>query len=88
MKSILVHERAMHFLRETVVGSMEGVFFVLISSLFMVAGAAMCVETFGPRGQASGTIVAVPSLPTSASVTDRPPQLRFATIQSDPSSSQ
>ena len=36
MKRILVHERAVHFFRETVVGSMEGVFFVLISALFMV----------------------------------------------------
>ncbi len=44
MKPLFTHERAMRFLEETVVHSMEGVLFALISALFTLAGAAAFLE--------------------------------------------
>ena len=44
MKPLFMRERAMRFLEVTVVHSMEGVLFVLLSALFTLAGVAAFVE--------------------------------------------
>ena len=44
MKPLFMSERAMRFLEVTVVHSMEGVLFVLLSALFTLAGVAAFVE--------------------------------------------
>ena len=44
LKPLFMREGAMHFLGDTVVSSMEGLLFALISILFTLAGAAVFVE--------------------------------------------
>ena len=67
MKPLFTRETAMHFLRETVVSSMEGMLFVLLSALFTLAGAAAFLEDSGPRGGLSEmTAKAAPASPIAA----------------------
>lgn len=44
MKPLFMRERAMRFLEVTVVHSMEGMLFALLSALFTLAGAAAFLE--------------------------------------------
>lgn len=66
MKPLFTTDRALHFLRETVVSSMEGTLFVLLSALFTLAGAAALLEDFLPaRDSGEMTAKAVPSPATT-----------------------
>jgi hypothetical protein len=73
MKPLFMRERAMRFLEVTVVHSMEGVLFALLSAVFTLAGAAAFVEDSSwlagrPEMTASAPAAAAPVLAA------RPPQ--------------
>ena len=77
MKPLFMRERAMHFLKETVVHSMEGVLFVLLSTLFTLAGAAAFLED--SRWFAGVDLTATASAPAAPAIAERPPPV--ATVQ-------
>ena len=73
LKPLFMREGAMHFLGDTVVGSMEGLLFALISILFSLAGAAVFVED--SRWFARGAeMTAVAPAPAAPVLTERPVQ--------------
>lgn len=74
MKPLFMRERAMHFLEETVVHSMEGVLFVLLSALFTLAGAAAVLEGANWPGGSVEMTAAKPAEPSSPALVQRPPQ--------------
>lgn len=74
MKPLFTGERAKHFLEETVVHSMEGVLFVLLSTLFTLAGAAAFLEDASRSSGSVGLAASAPAAPASAAVDRRPPQ--------------
>ena len=79
MKPLFMHERAMRFLEETVVHSMEGALFFLLSSLFTLAGvAAVFEDSSRPAG---GTTMAVSVPAPSSPLLPRPPPLQLAVLQ-------
>lgn len=66
MKPFFTRDSALHFLRETVVGSMEGTLFVLLSVSFTLAGAAALLEDFAPAlGVGEMTAAATPAPATT-----------------------
>jgi hypothetical protein len=79
MKPLFMRERAMHFLEDTVVHSMEGVLFASLSTLFTLAGAAVFLED--SRWLAGGAeMTAAAPTPAAPVLADRPPQ-PIATLQ-------
>jgi hypothetical protein len=62
MKPLFTGERAMRFLEVTVVHSMEGMLFALLSALFTLAGAAACFEDFGPTNALAEASAAAPAV--------------------------
>jgi len=69
MQPLFTGERAMHFLRETVVGSMEGMLFALLSALFTLAGAAIFLEdsfSSGGTSEMTASAAAEPAAPAFA----------------------
>lgn len=69
MKRLFTHDRALHFLRETLVGSMEGTLFVLLSALFTLGGAAALLEDFAPAlgsGEMTANATPAPATTTGA----------------------
>jgi len=78
MKPLFMRERAMHFLKETVVHSMEGVLFVLLSTLFTLAGAAAFLED--SRQFAGVDLTASAPAPAAPAIAERPPP-PVATVQ-------
>ena len=79
MKPLFTRERAMHFLRETVVSSMEGMLFVLLSALFTLAGAAALLEDLGSKGGLSEmTAKAAPAPPSPIAARHSPQQVAVA----------
>lgn len=73
MKPLFMRERAMRFLEVTVVHSMEGVLFALLSALFTLAGAAAFLEN---SRWLAGSAAMTASAPTAAvpALAERPPQ--------------
>jgi hypothetical protein len=61
MNPLFMRDSAMHFLRDTVVSSMEGLLFVLLSALFTLAGAAIFLEDSGWLAGGAGTTAAAPA---------------------------
>jgi hypothetical protein len=74
LKPLFMREAAMHFLRDTVVHSMEGVLFVLLSALFTLAGAAAFVEGPALGGSTSTMTASAAPLPDSSTRVKLPPQ--------------
>lgn len=69
MKPFFTRDSALHFMRETLVGSMEGTLFVLLSVLFTVAGAAALLEDFAPAlgtGEMTANVTPAPATTTAA----------------------
>lgn len=79
MKPLFTGGRAKHFLEETVVHSMEGVLFVLLSALFTLAGAAAFLEDANWSSGDAGLTAAAPAAPASPAVAQRAPE-QVATI--------
>ena len=73
MKPLFTGERAIHFLEVTVVHSMEGVLFALLSVLFTLAGAAAFLED---SSWLAGSAQVAASAPAAAApvLAERPPQ--------------
>jgi len=61
MKPLFMRERAMRFLEVTVVHSMEGVLFVLLSALFTLAGVAAFVEDSSLLAASSAMTASAPA---------------------------
>ncbi len=61
MKPLFMRQRAMHFLERTVVHSMEGTLFALLSALFTLAGAAALFEDSGWLAGSAGMTASAPS---------------------------
>ena len=61
MKPLFTGERAMRFLEITVVHSMEGVLFVLLSALFTLAGAAAFLEDSDWLAGSAGMTASAPA---------------------------
>jgi hypothetical protein len=78
MKPLFTRERAMHFLKESVVHSMEGVLFVLLSTLFTLAGAAAFLED--SRWFTGVDLTASAPAPAAPAIAERPPP-PVATVQ-------
>jgi hypothetical protein len=79
MKPLFMRERAMHLLQGTVVHSMEGVLFASLSTLFTLAGAAICLEE--SRWLAGGAeMTGAAPAPAAPVLADRPPQ-QVATLR-------
>jgi len=72
MKPLFTREAARHFLEETVVHSMEGALFALLSALFTLAGAAIFVEDANWRTGGAGMTAAAP-VPVVPVVAERRP---------------
>ncbi len=73
MKPLFMRERAMRFLEVTVVHSMEGVLFALISALFTLGGAAVFFED--SRWLAGGAeMTAAAPAPAAPVLAEGPPQ--------------
>lgn len=79
MKPLFMRERAMHFLKETVIHSMEGVLFVLLSTLFTLAGAAALLEDSRWFAGSLDLTAAAPA-PAAPAIAERPPP-PVATVQ-------
>jgi hypothetical protein len=79
MKPLFMREGAMRFLEETVVHAMEGVLFVLLSTLFTLAGGAALFED-SLRLAGSAGMTASARGPDAPVVAERPP-LQLATLQ-------
>ena len=65
MKPFFSRDSALHFMRETVVSSMEGTLFILLSALFTLAGAAALLEDFLPAGGATDMTAAATPAPAA-----------------------
>ena len=74
MKPLFMRERAMRFLEVTMVHSMEGMLFALLSALFTVAGAAAFLEDSSWLTGGAGLVA---SAPAPASPVVARPVLRF-----------
>lgn len=82
MKPLFMREKAMHFFEETVVHSMEGMLFALLSALFTIAGAMALLEDFEWRDGAIGMTAAAPAAPTPpATAQAQPRPERVAVIE-------
>jgi hypothetical protein len=73
MKPLFMGERAIRFLEVTVVHSMEGVLFALLSALFTLAGAAALLEDSSWLAGSSSTVAAAPAA-VAPVVAEQPPQ--------------
>jgi hypothetical protein len=73
MKPLFTGERAMRFLEITVVHSMEGVLFVLLSALFTLAGAAAFLEDSDWLAGSAGMTASAPA-PAAPVLAGRPSQ--------------
>ena len=73
MKPLFMRDGAMHFLRETVVSSMEGLLFILLSALFTLAGAAIFLEDSRWLAGGAETTAAAPA-PAAPVLAEHPPQ--------------
>ena len=76
MKPLFMRQRALRFLTETVVHSMEGVLFVLVSMLFTLAGAAAVLED--SRWFAGVDLTASAPAPATPAIAERPPPVATA----------
>ena len=63
MKPLFMSERAMRFLEVTVVHSMEGVLFALLSALFTLAGAAAFLEDANWSSGSADVTASAPAKP-------------------------
>lgn len=79
MKPLFMREGAMRFLEETVVHSMEGVLFVLLSTLFTLAGGAAFFEGSSRLGSSAAMTASVRAL--DSPVAARRPPLQLAVVQ-------
>lgn len=75
MKPLFTRESARRFLQQTVVGSLEGVLFLSLSTLFTLAGTAAFFEgsTFG-AGVADMLLAAPPARASVTAEADKRPQ--------------
>lgn len=73
MKPLFTGERAMRFLEITVVHSMEGVLFALLSALFTLAGAAAFLEDSNWLAGSAWMTASAPA-PAAAVLAERPSQ--------------
>jgi hypothetical protein len=73
MKPLFTGERAMRFLEITVVHSMEGVLFALLSAVFTIAGAAAFLEDSGWFASSAGMTASAPA-PAAPVLAARPSQ--------------
>ena len=78
MKPLFMREKAMHFLEETVVHSMEGMLFALLSALFTVAGAMALLEDADWTDGVIGMTASAPAAPATQATApaQRPPERR------------
>jgi hypothetical protein len=73
MKPLFMRETAMRFLEVTVVHSMEGVLFALLSVLFTIAGVAAVVEDWSGLAASNEMTAAAPAAAAPV-LAERPPQ--------------
>jgi hypothetical protein len=73
MKPLFMRDRAMRFLEVTVVHSMEGVLFALLSALFTLAGAAAFLEDADWLAGSAGMTASAPA-GAAPVLAERPPQ--------------
>ena len=73
MKPLFMRERAMRFLEVTLVHSMEGVLFALLSALFTLAGVAAFVEDSSWLAGSAGMTASAPA-PAAPLLAGRPSQ--------------
>ena len=73
MKPLFMRERAMHFLEDTVVHSMEGVLFASLSTLFTLAGAAVFLEDSSWLAGSADMTASAPAPEPPAAVAERSP---------------
>jgi len=73
MKPLFMRERAMRFLEVTMVHSMEGMLFALLSALFTLAGAAIFLEDSRWLAGGAETTAAAPA-PAAPVLAEHPPQ--------------
>jgi hypothetical protein len=73
MKPLFMGERAMRFLEVTVVHSMEGMLFALLSALFTLAGVAAFVEDSSWLAGGAGMTASAPAAAAPV-LAERPPQ--------------
>jgi hypothetical protein len=78
MKPLFMREKALHFLEETVVHSMEGVLFALLSALFTLAGAAAYLEDSSWFADSDQMTASAPSAPAAQAVAQQGPQQSVA----------
>lgn len=78
MKPLFTGERAMRFLEITVVHSMEGVLFVLLSALFTLAGAAAFLEDSDWLAGSAGMTASAPAAPLLAGRPSQPAGMQQA----------
>jgi hypothetical protein len=73
MKPLFMRESALRFLEVTVVHSMEGMLFALLSALFTLAGAAVLLEDSRWLAGSAEMIASAPPAATPL-LAERPPQ--------------
>ena len=73
MKPLFMRERAMRFLEVTMVHSMEGMLFALLSALFTLAGAAIFLEDSRWLAGSAESTAAAPA-PAAPVLAENPPQ--------------
>ncbi len=73
MKPLFMRERAMRFLEVTLVHSMEGVLFALLSALFTLAGVAAFVEDSSWLAASNDMTASAPAAAAPV-LAERPPQ--------------
>ena len=75
MKPLFMRERAMRFLEVTMVHSMEGMLFALLSALFTVAGAAAFLEDSSWMAGGAGLVASAPAPASPVVAQESRPQL-------------
>ena len=74
MKPLFMREGAMRFLQVTVVHSMEGALFAVLSALFTLAGAAALLGDVRGVAGGAGTTAAAPAAVAAPALAGRAPQ--------------